>query len=224
MEQHISVKHFVLIQALITLHVLQTLLSDINIKPKSTRSFIAKAAWSDPLFGFPATFETPCLNGVYRIAIFYLPLNKYDHSSRLTSFHWRKHLHWHSTVSTVKGVTCVSEPGKYRFLYVGRRYGRCMMNRSCSWPTGGVDGMVGSGLLSINETRQSPAVQLQLVQTPSQLIATSDDPEECVIVWKRPEKKKKRLKESEEVKNFSLSQQLIKSTAPWYDMQACSCN
>lgn len=182
-----------------------TLTSDINIKPPSTRSFIAKAAWYNPHFGFPATYETPCLNGVYRIAIFYLPLNKHGHSSRLTSFHWRKHLQWHITVSTVKVVTCEeSEPGKYRLLYVDRRYGRCIVNGSCSWPTGGVDGMVWSALLSVNETRQSPTEQLQPVQPPSQLIATWDDPAKSVIVRRRPEKERQ-LKEGGEVWTFSVS-------------------
>ncbi len=175
-----------------------TLIPDFNIKPQSTRFFIAKAAWYDPLFGFQATCETPCLNGVYRIAIFYLPLNKRGHSSRFTSSHWRKHLQWHNAVSTVEVVTCEEfEPGKYRLLYEDRWNGRCIVNGSCSWPAGGVDGMVWSALLSINETRQSPAEQLQSVQPPSQLIATWDDPEKSVIAWKRPEKKK-RLKEGGE--------------------------
>lgn len=43
--------------------------------------------------------------------------------------------------------------------------------------------MVRSALLSVNETRQSPAEQLQSAQPPSQLIMTWDDPEESVIVW-----------------------------------------
>ena len=126
-----------LTQALITFPVLKTmtLISDSNIKPQSTSFFIAKAAWYDPPFGFPATCETPWSNGVYRIAIFYLPLNKQGHSSQV--------LQWHNSVSTVKVVTCEQfEPGKYRLPYEDRRYGRRIVNGSCSWPAGGVDGMV----------------------------------------------------------------------------------
>lgn len=139
-------------------------------------------------------------------------------------------LQWHSAVSTVKVVACEdSEPGKYRLLWEDSRHGRCStVNGSCSWPAGGVNGMVWSALLSVNETRQSPAEQLQSAQPPSQLIVTWDDPEESVIVWKGPERKKKSPEEGGDVAShsvsLSLSQWWIENTSPWYDTQGCSRN
>lgn len=90
-----------------------------------------------------------------------------------------------------------------------------LTSRCCWW-----NQMVWSALLSINETRQSPAEQLQTEQPSSRLIATWDDPERSAIAWKRPEKK--RLEEGGEIKNFCLCQQLIENTAPRYDVQGCS--
>lgn len=175
---------FLLSQALITFHVLQALLSDINIKPlglllPNQRDHIHS--------GFPATFETPCFNGFYRITIFYLPLNKYRHHPG------RLHSTGESVCTDMQNSNWPGVWAKRRRQTIREK--DSTVNCWCSWPTGGVDGMVGSALLSINETRQSPAVQLQQAQTPSQLIATRDDLKECVIVWKQPEKKK-RLKET----------------------------
>lgn len=116
------------------------------------------------------------------------------------------------TVLTIQVVTCEeSGPGKYRLLYADRWYGRCVLNGSCSWPTGGVDGMVWSALLSVNETRQSPAEQLQ------PLMETWDDPEEHAAVGERPEKRRRRG-EGGEVQHFSLSQRLMIANAPWCDL------
>lgn len=186
-----------------------TLISALNIKPQSTRFFIAKAAWYDPLFRFPATFETPCLNGVYRSAIFCLPLNKYGHSSRFTSSDWRNHLQWHNTVSTVKVVTCEEfEPGKYRLLYEDRRYGRCIANGSCSWPAGGVDGMLWSALLSVNETRRGPAEQLQSVLPPFTADCDLGWPKEIVSLCGKDQRRKRECRNVDKW-SLALFQKLI---------------
>lgn len=129
------------------------------------------------------------------------------------------------SLNSKKVVTCEEfEPGKYRLLYEDRRYGRCIVNGLCSWPAGGVDGMVWSALLSVNETRQSPAEQLQSLQPASQLIATWDDPEKSVIVWKRPREEEETEGRWRNRAVHPLSEQLIENTAPWYDTRSCSCN
>lgn len=99
------------IQALITFPVLKTMTSrsDINIKPHSSWGFFfnAKTARWDPLFGFPATCETPCSDHVYNNAIFFFCpwTNTTIHPGlpRLTGESICNNI---NAVSTAKVVTC----------------------------------------------------------------------------------------------------------------------
>lgn len=100
--------------------------------------------------------------------------------------------------------------------YVDRRYGRGIVNGSRSWPADGVDGMVWSGLFSINETRQSPAEQLQSAQ-PS-LSADCDlgwPRRKCHCVEKtREEEQTERRWGNGASLSLSRSEHLIENTAP----------
>lgn len=105
-----------LIQTLITFHFLQTMIltPDINTKLQPTRP--------KPHHTFHTLVsQQPVKHTAWMVftdsQIFYLPLNKHHHSPRLTTFHWRRHLQWHNTVSTVE-VCKEPVPGKYRLLYV----------------------------------------------------------------------------------------------------------